>query len=311
MLAACLALVAALVAAIVVVDSRGAARSHRSQASGANAQTAGPDPVASHRRGEHAATGAQSATGAHSAARAPDGVNARGTAEIKRLIALGRPIYCAGPHGNEVAFTFDDGPGVYTHYAVKKLEQAHERATFFVVGRNIDPFPGWLPHELALGAIGDHTWTHPELIALTPGDVSSQLERTARKIQAVSGEHVVLWRPPYGLHNATTDHIAQQLGLLEILWSTDSADSLGANYAGIIRNVEAGLHPGAIVLMHENRGQTIRALTTLLPELRRRHLRSVSVPELLATDPPSTRQVIDGGLGCGTTQTRPLAGSGG
>jgi peptidoglycan/xylan/chitin deacetylase (PgdA/CDA1 family) len=86
--------------------------------------------------------------------------------------------------------------------------------------------------------------------------------------------------------------------LLEILWSDDSADSLGATWAGIIRNVEAGLRPGEIILMHENRGQTIRALTTLLPELRRRHLRSVSLPELFASDPPSAAQVREGSRGC-------------
>ncbi len=79
----------------------------------------------------------------------------------------------------------------------------------------------------------------------------------------------------------------------------DSADSLGANYAGIIRNVEAGLHPGSIILMHENRGQTIRALTTLLPVLAQRHLRSVSLPELLYADPPSARQLRLGPAGCG------------
>jgi hypothetical protein len=52
--------------------------------------------------------------------------------------------------------------------------------------------------------------------------------------------------------------------------------------------------------MHENRGQTIRALTTLLPVLHRRHLRSVSLPELFATDPPSLAQVRRGQQGCGS-----------
>jgi len=97
--------------------------------------------------------------------------------------------------------------------------------------------------------------------------------------------------------------------MLDILWSTDSADSLGAEWDGIIRNVEAGLHPGAIILMHENRGQTIRALTTLLPELHRRHLRSVSLTELFATDPPSAEQVRRGPDGC--TGGAKLRGSGG
>jgi peptidoglycan/xylan/chitin deacetylase (PgdA/CDA1 family) len=92
--------------------------------------------------------------------------------------------------------------------------------------------------------------------------------------------------------------IARRLGLLEVLWSVDSRDSLGANWAQIIQLVEAGLRPGAIVELHENRGQTIRALTTLLPYLHRRHLRSVSIPELLASDPPSLAQLRRGSFGC-------------
>jgi peptidoglycan/xylan/chitin deacetylase (PgdA/CDA1 family) len=223
---------------------------------------------------------------------------AQATDNIKKLVALGLPIYCAGPKGNAVAFTFDDGPGPYTHYAVKKLTQAGERATFFVVGKSMDAFPGWLPRELKVAAIGDHSATHPDLLGLSPDEVRSQLATTKQKIEASSGQPVELWRPPYGARNTTIDHIGQSLGMLEILWSTDSADSLGAEWDGIIRNVEAGLHPGAIILMHENRGQTIRALTTILPYLQQHHMRSVSLPELFASDPPSPDQVRQGPNGC-------------
>ena len=222
-----------------------------------------------------------------------------GNATIGRLLRLGLPIYCGGHRGNEVAFTFDDGPGPYTSLALRKLARARERATFFVVGRSMDFSPGYLPRELKVAAIGDHTYTHPELTALARGEVTWQLRATARKIEAQSGQHVDLWRPPYELHNAVVDRIAQGLGLLEILWDVDSQDALGANYAQIIKNVEAGLRPGAIIEMHENHGQTIRALTTLLPELHRRHLRSVTLPELLASDPPSLVQVRKGPRGCG------------
>ncbi len=221
-----------------------------------------------------------------------------GETRIRRLAQLGLPIYCGGPHGNEVAFTFDDGPGPYTHYALQKLARARERATFFVVGRSMDNFPGWLPRELTVAAIGDHTYTHPVLTGLSAAQMASEIGRTRTKIERTINRSVSLFRPPYGARNPTVDGVAKQLGLLEILWTVDSGDSLGANWAGIIRNVEAGLHPGAIILMHENRGQTIRALTTLLPELHRRHLRSVSLPELFATDPPSVGQVRHGQLGC-------------
>jgi peptidoglycan/xylan/chitin deacetylase (PgdA/CDA1 family) len=226
-------------------------------------------------------------------------VMALGNEHIQSLIKLGKPIYCGGTRGNAVAFTFDDGPGAYTHYAVKKLRQAHERATFFVVGKSMNAWPGWLPRELRLGAIGDHTYTHVDLLEVPPSEVYTQLAQTKQMIEHDSGERVDLFRPPYGAINSTVEEIAKRLDLLPILWTQDSRDSLGANYAGIIHNVEVALHPGAIILMHENRGQTIRALTTLLPVLHRRHLRSVSLPELFAEDPPSVRQVEAGPNGCG------------
>jgi peptidoglycan/xylan/chitin deacetylase (PgdA/CDA1 family) len=208
-------------------------------------------------------------------------------------------VYCGGPRGHDVAFTFDDGPGVYTHLALRELLAARERATFFVVGRSITNFPGYLRRELRVGTLGDHTQTHPALIVLSPLEIRRQLAGAAKKIRRQTGLHVFIWRPPYELHNATVDRVARRLGLLDILWDVDSRDSLGANYAGIIRNVAAGLRPGAIVEMHENRGQTIRALRTLLPLLSRRHLRSVTVPELLASDPPTVAQLRRGPLGCG------------
>ena len=276
------ALLAAAIGAVVVIGGvfgSGHSRPRRSQLA-----TVRPIPLGRARRTASASLSA---------------VMAAGTAEIRRLIPLDLPVYCGARRGNEVAFTFDDGPGVYTHLALRKLRQAHERVTFFVVGKSMNSWPGYLPQEMKLAAIGDHTYQHLDLVTLAPAEVNLQLERTAQMIRAQSGEQVDLWRPPYGASDPRVQQIARRLGLLEILWSTDSADSLGANWAGIIRNVEAGLRPGAIILFHENRGQTIRALTTLLPYLHRHHLRSVSVPELLATDPPSPAQLRHGLDGCG------------
>jgi peptidoglycan/xylan/chitin deacetylase (PgdA/CDA1 family) len=225
-------------------------------------------------------------------------IMAKGNAKIRELARLGLPIYCGGRKGRLVAFTFDDGPGPYTRLAVKKLVHAHERATFFVVGKSMEAWPGLLPSELKVAAIGDHTYTHPYLPGLPPSQIVLQLKRTAAMIQAQTGEHVDLFRAPYAAFDSTVDDIAKRLGLLNIDTTIDSRDSLGANWTQIIKNVEAGLHPGSIILMHENHGQTIRALTTLLPVLHRRHLRSVTLPELFALDPPSVAQIRRGLAGC-------------
>ena len=57
-----------------------------------------------------------------------------------------------------------------------------------------------------------------------------------------------------------------------------------------MRNVLAGLRPGAIVLMHDIHPWTLRALPRILRAIRLRGLRAVTVPELLALDAPAAHQ---------------------
>jgi peptidoglycan/xylan/chitin deacetylase (PgdA/CDA1 family) len=210
-------------------------------------------------------------------------------------------LYCGGSSRPLVALTFDDGPGVYTHYAIAKLRKHHLRATFFLVGKEIRAWPGLAQREKPVAAFGDHTMTHPFLPALPRSAIVAEIADAKSLIARTTGEPVVLFRPPYEGRNAAIDSEVRALGMLEVLWNVDSADSLGANYAGIERNVIAGLHPGSIILMHENRGQTIRALRAIFDALRRRHLRAVSVPTLVAEDPPSLAQLRAGGHGCGVS----------
>jgi peptidoglycan/xylan/chitin deacetylase (PgdA/CDA1 family) len=90
------------------------------------------------------------------------------------------------------------------------------------------------------------------------------------------------------------DRIVRSLGMLQVLWSIDSGDSAVATTAQVETNVLDELRPGAIVLFHENRGTTLHALPSLLRAITERGYRMVSVPELLAADPPSAEQVRTG-----------------
>jgi peptidoglycan/xylan/chitin deacetylase (PgdA/CDA1 family) len=227
---------------------------------------------------------------------------------VRELIALGRPIYCAGRHGNEVALTFDDGPGPYTRLVLAKLRKHGVSATFFDVGRNIDLVRHATRQEREQGALGDHTFTHPLLTSLAAAEAEQEIVRTQAALTRSSGGPVFLFRPPYGAHDATVDRTVREHGMLQILWTVDSADSLGANYAQIERNVIGGLRGGAIILMHENHGQTVRALLNIFAALQRKHLNAVSVPQLLTDDPPSLAQVQAGGSGCGIQGRKALSG---
>jgi peptidoglycan-N-acetylglucosamine deacetylase len=289
---------AALVAAVLAVLASGGGSHARTRAPSTVAATT-PTGTAT------ASAGAQHAP-AHVAAALPGYAE---SGEVRSLVSLGRPIYCGGSRGSEVALTFDDGPGPYTRLVLAKLKKHGVPATFFIVGRNIPLVPGATGEERALGAVGDHTFTHPLLTALAPAEAEHEIVRTQAAVASSSGGPVFLFRPPYGARNPTIDRIVRAHGLLQILWTVDSADSLGANYAQIERNVIGGLRPGAIILMHENHGQTVRALLNIFTALKRKHLRAVSVPQLLTDDPPSVAQVRVGGAACGV-HGRPALGGG-
>jgi peptidoglycan/xylan/chitin deacetylase (PgdA/CDA1 family) len=272
---------------------------------GSRARARLPGPA----RAARGASASRVAAGAHGggARRASSGYPE--SAQVRSLIAQGRPIYCAGHRGDEVALTFDDGPGPYTRLVLAKLRKHGVGATFFIVGRNIGLLPGATRAERALGGVGDHTFTHPLLTGLSAGEAEAEMVRTQEALARASGGPVFLFRPPYGAHDASIDAIARAHGMLQILWNVDSADSLGANYAQIERTVISGLRPGAIILMHENHGQTVRALISVFAALQRKHLRAVGVPQLLSDDPPSAAQLSAGGEGCGLHGT--VSGTGG
>ncbi len=220
-------------------------------------------------------------------------------AAVERLASYGLPLFCGGRSKRVVALTFDDGPGPYTRLAITKLRKHHLRATFFLVGKQIRAYPGLAPLKHLVGVTGDHTMTHPFLPALPHAEMVQEIAGDKALIERVTAQPVVLFRPPYEARTAAIDHEVRALGMLEVLWNVDSGDSLGANYAGVDRTVLAGLHPGSIILMHENHGQTIRALLSIFAALARDHLRAVTIPELVEQDPPSPAQLRAGGNGCG------------
>lgn len=220
---------------------------------------------------------------------------------VETFIRRGLPLYCGGPRRRLVALTFDDGPGPATSETLDLLRRSGESATFFLVGENLREWPQLTRAEAALGAVGDHTWTHPFLTRLPAAPMRREISSTQLALRRATRAPILLFRPPYGFHDAAVDTEVRRLGMLEVLWSLDSRDSYpppGATAAQIVETMRTSLRPGSIVLLHENLPETERALPSVLDVLRRDHLRSVSIPQLLALDPPTPAQVRDGLHGC-------------
>jgi peptidoglycan/xylan/chitin deacetylase (PgdA/CDA1 family) len=216
-----------------------------------------------------------------------------GRTTFDRLVRLGQPIYCGAGTQPLVALTFDDGPGILSRLALQQLQLHDAPATFFLVGKLIgEPqFDGIVREEAAIGAIGDHTWDHVVMTKGSPREYQQQIARARAAAGRASGQSVRLFRPPFGAHDLALDRWVRSRGMLEVVWSIDTGDSQGASAGKIYRTVKANLSPGDIILMHDNRGTTESALPRILDLLDARGLTPVTVPELLAQDPPSTSQV--------------------
>jgi peptidoglycan/xylan/chitin deacetylase (PgdA/CDA1 family) len=173
-------------------------------------------------------------------------------------------------------------------------------ASFLVVGRNVARFKSSLLAEKAYGApIGNHSWSHPELPQLEYRAQKAELASTNSAIGGATGDPVRFFRPPYGEHDHATDEIARRMKMPVVLWNVDSQDALGANSKRISRRVKRGFRPGAIILMHENRGQTIRAMKyTIVPALKKSGMTPVTLPQMLAGNPPTEEQLAKGRKGC-------------
>jgi peptidoglycan-N-acetylglucosamine deacetylase len=176
---------------------------------------------------------------------------------------------------------------------LRLLARARARATFFVVGQRAALRPDLVRAEARLGEVGNHTWSHPHLAGLARRDVVRELLRAQAAVVRATGVRPLLFRPPYDVETPAASAAARALGLADVRWSVDSGDSLpGATPATVTRIVELGLRPGAIVLLHETHAWTVAALPRILRAVHRRGLDPVTVPELVALDPPSRAQLV-------------------
>lgn len=210
---------------------------------------------------------------------------------VTRAAALAEPVYCGGGRSNAVALTFDDGPGPLTGELLRLLREAGAHATFFLVGNRLAEWPRLAHAEAELGAVGNHSWSHQRLTEIPRWVAWLEVARTQASMQEQLGWRPRLFRAPYEQHNAQTDAVARSQGLLQVFWSVVSGDDRpGATARSVARNVVAGLRPGAIVLFHDIHPWALQAMPEILRAIRLRGLRAVSVPELLALDPPAAGQ---------------------
>jgi peptidoglycan/xylan/chitin deacetylase (PgdA/CDA1 family) len=224
-------------------------------------------------------------------------------AAINRTLAYTPYVRIAGAQHRELALTFDDGPGPYTPEIVAVLQQEHVPATFFEVGVEERYFHAWTSEIVADGyPIGDHTQTHAPMSTLKKSRQRAQLLGEISATRPYGAPFPRLFRPPYGMWNATTLSLLHEYRMLMVLWSVDTNDYRLPGVQAIVNAAVNGARPGAIILLHDaggNRAQTVLALPKIIDALRQRGYRFVTVPQLLVDNPPPADQQISQVTGTG------------
>lgn len=201
-------------------------------------------------------------------------------------------------HGNDpdlIALTFDDGPNdPHTLRLLDVLARHQAKATFFLIGKYVRQRGDIVRAIAAAGhEIGNHTYTHPNLVLVPPRRVRQELEDCTKALADELGRKPVLFRPPFGGRRPDVLRTVRSLGLQPVMWSITGFDWNAPSADYILAKVTPRLNSrrGEIVLLHDGSHLAFGADRSSTVEATRRLLemhsgkRFVSVSQLASQTP--------------------------
>lgn len=184
-----------------------------------------------------------------------------------------------------VALTIDDGPDpVITRRVLNVLKRYDARATFFLTGEQIEGREDILERIVNEGhELGNHGMRETPSIFLGARTFRKELHEADSLLSAYGP---IRWfRPATGFYNRRIREEADSLGYTLALGSVYPNDAHVRNVRRISRYVLRHVEPGAVIILHEGRvgrRTIVESLERILPELRARGYRVVTLSELAA-----------------------------
>ncbi len=177
-----------------------------------------------------------------------------------------------------LAMTFDDGPGPYTDKLVNQLTTYNSRATFFILGYNLENYKEQLKHAYESHMqIGNHTYHHKNLKDAKSKYIRSEINSNRKLIYETIGAYPTLLRPPYGVIKKS---LLEQSDVPIALWSVDTEDWEHQNVNYLYKYIMNHAGDGEIILMHDIHKKSVEGFLKALPELLAHDYELVTVSEL-------------------------------
>jgi peptidoglycan/xylan/chitin deacetylase (PgdA/CDA1 family) len=186
-----------------------------------------------------------------------------------------------------VALTIDDGPDEQTTRPILDLLKRHEaKATFFLIGDRVRGNEQLVQEMVEAGhELGNHMTRDRPSIWLSSADFEAALLEADSVLSRFAD---VRWiRPGSGWYDDAMLSIIEKHGYRCALGSVYPYDSAIPFSAFSAQHVLRKARAGSVIVLHDGggRGQrTIAALERILPELRRRGLRTVTLSALVVAD---------------------------
>ena len=191
----------------------------------------------------------------------------------------------------KLALTYDDGPNdPYTLHLLEVLAKHDVPATFFLIGRYVQQRPAIVRELVKAGhVVGNHTFTHPQLIFQSPTQIRAQLSACTFAVNDAVGVHSNLFRPPFGGRRPAVLRIARELGLEPVMWSVTGYDWNPTTRERIQRHMTRQIRGGDVILLHDgghvamgtDRSHTVAATDWLIARYKQEGYEFVTVPEMM------------------------------
>lgn len=178
-------------------------------------------------------------------------------------------VLTRGPRcGEDVYLSFDDGPHPeHTPALLDLLDAQGARASFFLIGRKVERYPGLVKRIVDGGhALGNHSYNHASFDRLSLREQLLEIERTDRLLAAFDGQPRHGFRPPRGkLSLSLMLHFARHRRSM-VYWSYDSRDYRSPAAGELVRQLrDAPPVAGDIILLHDDDDCARAALDIVLP----------------------------------------------
>jgi peptidoglycan/xylan/chitin deacetylase (PgdA/CDA1 family) len=189
--------------------------------------------------------------------------------------------------GSSLALTVDDGTSSEVVAALVDLaRRTGLRLTFFPNGC----YSSWSDNARALRplietgqvAIGNHTWSHPDLVTLSDAQVADQLTRNQKFLRTTLGvRSTPFFRPPFGSHNPRVDRIAAEVGHpTVVLWYGTLGDDVLLTPAQVLANARKWFQAQHVVIGHANHPAVTHVTDQLVELIHSRRLNTVTLADV-------------------------------